>query len=113
MNNQKRTVNKKLADSLAGYVGFSYQDMANRMSPTVSRSMISYIMGGKSCNARLQSQIAALLLPAFDDLIREVLHVDRKNFMRHLFPVSHDESVCRELTEEDCSGFPGKKEVLG
>ncbi|MBA7582940.1 hypothetical protein ES708_24878 [subsurface metagenome] len=87
MKKPKRIVNKKLLGALIGHAGTSYQDLANRMNPPVSRPLISQIMLAETCNERLMTQVTEILRPAFEDLTHEVLHVDRNSLLDHLFPL--------------------------
>lgn len=112
MKKPKRSVNKKLVDALITYAGHNYKSIADRIDPPITRPMISYATLGKGCPEYLARQLADLLRPVLNDLISEILHVDRNHFVDHLFPCVDHESVDQEGTEENSSPIPEKKEVV-
>ena len=75
MKKPKRAVNKKLAGALIGYARSSYQNLAGRMEPPVSRPMISQIMLDATCNERLMNQVTEILRPAAAALMGELFNL--------------------------------------
>lgn len=101
MKKPKRNVNKELLGALLGYAGSSYQDLARRMDPPVSRPMISQIMLDETCNERLMTQVTEILRPAAADLAFEVENLYDQDLFEALFPlVSQDTPDGSQLTEK-------------
>jgi len=111
MKKSKRAVNKKLAGALIGYARSSYQNLAGRMEPPVSRPMISQIMLDATCNERLMNQVTEILRPAAADLAAEIAHLYGQDLLDVLFPpVCVDpESVALPVTEGNHSTLLEKK----
>ena len=114
MKKIKRTVNKKLVDALLGYAGSSFQDLADRVDPPVSRPAISNIMLKETCNERLQKQVTELLRRAAADLAFEIENLYEMDIFDALFPpvcVNH-ESVAPPVTELNHNILPERKGKL-
>ena len=111
MKKPKRNVNKELLGALLGYAGSSYQDLARRMDPPVSRPMISQIMLDETCNERLMTQVTEILRPALADLMSETFRyqtLSTQVFFDVLFPpvCPHPISVAPPTTEGNDSDLP-------